>query len=307
MGRVMRRQANVRFFEVLNEHTERLEDFDWPSAMRAVWAAPFKERTVETRAGEEVFGTAFNAEAQVPHLLLLSEPRDGEVPEIVDWTSGDVEDLEIAEGRGLVETARAMFFEGNIVGFVRSNTAPGPSKLEAWLNGVELFENQPTFIVRPLPRVTVEKKIADIEQARSLSFRMQTSAHTQLQESAPGIANVTRALSESFGPVKVEVKISVTQDKGYDEESAKLLKEGLALAEERPAGIEDIKVSYKSMERQRAAVVDLIQEHFAEPVPIEVVDDEGRTVRNVSVAKGMKYVYDANRTDLMNAADRPRG
>ena len=304
----------VRFFEVVDRKSGLpLEhDLPWSDALAALSRGDISpgDRTVKF-AGEDHHGGPWQMSG-LPDMLLFSKIReDYDLPDVFDRTSGALEALQIAETQGIAETTHVGFFPSNIVGMIRTNTTPGAGSLEAWVNGMHLFDGTEPVLVQPLSRVAVTARVADVEQARGISVRMRTTAAQAIADRAPRLADITERLNQQFGSVMVEMRIYIPQDQGHVEESTAIMDEAeglLALTADGAAveGLQAAHLTYLSREKEVADDINILKDKLAERVEVEVIDEEGRSTRRESAAQAMQHAYNRLEDDLQAAVGRSR-
>lgn len=295
----------VRFYEIVGREHERLEDMDWPALLAQVARTPFSGRAIEVR-GDELLGTTYTASKDY-EILLLSRGRDSDdLPDLLNRENGDLAQLEVAENQGLVETSHIAFFNpGNIIGVIRTTGSPSTNGLEDWLNGMGFFDAG--LRAAPLSRVNIDLKLRDVEQARGIRVRMNTSAAGAISNTAPRLSGVVERLNENFGPVMVEMRIYIPQDQGFEDESAIIRAEAEGLANVSAADVSVVELAYRSVEKQRKDAVDFVKDELAEKVMVQLRDVDGEPVKNRSAADAIMRAYEHLRLELVAAVDRDRG
>jgi hypothetical protein len=303
----------VRFYEVV-DHKSALplpHLLPWDKSLEHLADGSLKplDRTVKI-AGEDHHGGAWMG---TPNMLLLSKIReDYDVPEVFDRANGTLEALQLAESQGVAETSHISFFEGNIVGMIRSTASPGATSLSNWLNGMKLFDGVDKLDVIPLSRVSVQAKVADIERVNGVKIRARSTAAQALADNgAPRLAETIDRLTDQFGPITVEMRVYVTRDQPAVDVRGTIMEEAtglIALTQDghAVAGLEAASLSYQSRERERTEELNMLNDKFAERVEIEVVDSQGKVTRRESAAKAMQLAFNHLRDDLIRAIDRPR-
>lgn len=303
----------VRFYEVVDHRTTLPlpHVLPWDNALQELTHSSLSplDRTVDI-GGEDHHGGGWMG---TPNMLLLSKIRDDfDVPEVFDRTLGTLEALQLAESQGVAETTHISFFEGNIVGMIRTTASPGATSLASWLNGMELFSGVERLDVIPLSRVSVQGKVADIDRVNGVKIRARSTAAQALAENgAPRLAEAIDRLTDQFGPVTVEMRVYVTRDQPAVDVRGTIMEEAsglIRLTQDGHAveGLEAATLSYQSLERERTEELNMLNDKFAERVDIEVVDSQGKVTRRESAARAMQRAYDHLRTDLIRAIDRPR-
>lgn len=303
----------VRFFEIIDHKTSMpLEsDLPWPDAIRALEQVGPRERTVPI-GGDDHHGGPWSVSG-LPEMLLMSKIRgDFALPELIDRNTGVLEALRIAETQGIAETTHLGFFPSNIVGMIRTNTTPGATSFEKWLNSMNLFGEQEPFAVIPLSRVEVQSRVNDIESARGVKIRMRSTASQAIADKAPRISAVTQTLEQQFGPVMVEMRVYLTQNDGLETpESAAIMAEATGLlaltqAGSIASGVDAASMTYLSRESEAIDEFNMFNDKLAEKVAVEVVDEKGLSTRRESAAKAMALAYDHLKKDLQAAVGRDR-
>jgi hypothetical protein len=295
----------VRFYEIVGPEHQRLDDMEWPGMLSDLAQTEFVRRAIEVR-GDELLGTTYTASEET-EILLLSRGRDSDdLPDLLNRENGDLAQLEVAENQGLVETSHIGFFNpGNIVGVMRTTASPSSNALEDWLNGMGYFETK--VRAAPLSRVNVNMKLRDVEQARSIRVRMNTSAAGAISNVAPRLSSTVARLNEEFGSVMVEMRIYIPQDQGFEEESAAILEEAQGLATVPASDVSVVEMAYRSIEKQRKDAVDFVKDELAEQVLVQLRDVDGEPVKNRSAADAIVRAYEHLRLELVAAVERDRG
>lgn len=298
----------VRFFCVIDHTTGQTfdDDLPWDHMLETIESWSPDDRTSRLN-GEDHHGGPWMG---TPNMLLLSKIRAGnELPELFDRRSGSLDSLQLAEEQGIAETTHVAFFERNIVAMIRKNTTPGAAQLASWIRDRAVFEGLGPVDIVPLSRVSIEEKVKDIERAKGVQIRARSAAADYLRKGGSGrLADTIDQITQTFGPVTVEMRIYVRPGEPANDVRETILAEAQGLVRllaggEAVEGIEAAKLQYDSLAQEKAAELNFLKDKFAETVVVEVMDADGRSTRRSSAAAAMKRAFDHLRADLLRSVE----
>jgi hypothetical protein len=261
-------QRTVSFYRVEVPEGPLGGQLDWQGALTRVATADPARRAVEL-ADRVLIGKPLAVEER-EHLLLVKPRGDSERAQIYDYATGELEDIEVDAGKGLVEQSIVVLLDyGNIIGFMWGSGTGSPrhTDLQAWLNGSRLFERQ-DLIVAPLISATTQQKLVRGEAVNRLVLRG-TSAGGASQQGGR-FRTLLRQAQEAYGDVVVEITISTQSTRGFEEERRRLLEDARALSTAGDVTKAVANVQYDETATRRRERINFISQHITTTARVDV-------------------------------------
>lgn len=240
---------------------------DWPTALGTLARKRPERRAVEL-ADRVLIGKPFIVD-DTDHLLIVKPRGTGDSTQLYDFGSGELEDVQVAVGKGLVEQSITVVLPyGNLVGFMwGSGTAsPRTTDLQAYINGRELF-GRDDLLVAPLLSVSTQQKLQRGEAVNRLVLRG-TSAGGRLQNGR--FRRLLQAAQEEYGDVVVELTVSTGSVRGFEEERRRLLEDARALSTSSDVSKAVANVQFNETSQRRRERIDFINQHVTTKVTVDV-------------------------------------
>lgn len=283
MARIEMRERTIAFYEVVEVvegEQRRTQQRDWQRALSGFPAASLEDRS--WNSDRTYFGTTEVVEAE--HQLLLHRVRDvSEWLSVVDFKTGQVEELETAAAQGYLDTTAIHFLPyGNVVAVMRGSTsAPSHKTLEGWLNHLRLF-NGPPLVVRPLMRPAEVERLRGASGASKIEIRIGANKMAALQDRHGRLAGFLRRATEDFGDLTVTVTISAQRSRERRDDRRGLLDELNDLAEVMPqaADVARAHLTYEDAEgRMTTRITEFVEHDITLKRRVPAVDENGESIR----------------------------
>lgn len=288
----------VRFFEVTDIAGDRFDDeFDIDDWLDRLASRSDSGRILSTRTGE--FHSRIWSNDRMMSLSIWRANDD--TPELVNRQTAQYQDLALDADQTFSETSHALFFDRNVVGFVRHNHGPFPGRLAQYLQ--DRLDLDPPIALTPLLfTATMERFQNDVEYARQMSIRM--PAHAEASMGSGSLRQLMRNVRERYGDVDVTLSIQVNSGRRGDrnEEGSRAVQRDLAdlLSGGAAQHLEKAQLKYRSAETERGDVIDFLQDRIAMAVemPIEGMSAAGA---RVPVRNAVRDAYERLRPDIQDA------
>lgn len=301
------RERTIAFFEVVNaaagEHV-RMAQMDWQAAMALLTTASLEERMVAKES--TLVGTTVTVDAQ-DHLLLHRVKDPAEWLSVMDWTTGQWQELEQNASRGFVDTSAVCFLPfGNIVGLMPGSvSAPSHKGLETWLNELRLFP-EARFTIRPvLSRAEVER-LSTAHGASRIEIKIGGHRISALGERNGRLARFLRTAHESYGDIDVTMIISVPRGQARDAHRQALLDDLRDIAPVAPAATARARARLVYAEAdgpERSRLVELTEHHITAKRRVPAVDEHGNSIRILSAVDAILDVAADHESELRAAVE----
>jgi hypothetical protein len=164
-------ERTIAFFEVVaNTSGERVPPMDWDSALSDLATASLQDRMI---AKEITLVGSVATVRQQDHLLLHRVKDATEWLSMMDWSTGQWQELEQNAIRGFVDTSAVCFLPfGNVVGLMQGSvSAPSHKALETWLNELRLFPDT-RLAVRPVLSKAEVERLGTAQGASRIEIRI---------------------------------------------------------------------------------------------------------------------------------------
>lgn len=279
------KDRTIAYFEVVEsrdgEHF-RTGQRDWGRALSGLQTASVDDRSWES--DRTYLGTTEVVEAD--HHLLLHRVRDiNEWLSVINFTTGELQELESAAAQGYLDTSAISFLPyGNVVSIMRGSTsAPTHKSLEGWLNHIGLFDGPP-LVVRPLMRAAEVERLRSASGASKVEIRIGANKAAALSGRQGNLAGFLRRASQDFGDLKVTVTISVPRGGSHTrhEDRADLLAQLRELSDVMPGAAEFAKahLTYADAEGNGITrITEFIEHEITLKRRVAAVDEKGNSIR----------------------------
>lgn len=283
----------VRFFEITDIAGDRFDEaIDIDDWLADLAARSESERVMTARTGE--FHSRIWPEDRMMSLSIWRENDD--IPELVDRQTAQYQDLTLGADQTFSETSHALFFDRNVVGFVRHHFGPFPGRLAQYLED-RLRLDSPIALTPLMFTATMARFRTDVDYARQMSIRM--PAHAEASMNAGSLRRLIRSVRERYGDVDITLSIQVNGGRRGDrnEEGSRAVQQDLAdlLSGGAAEHLEKAQLRYRSAETERGEMIDFLRDRIAMAVEMPI---EG-----ISPARARVPVRDA----IADAYDRLRG
>jgi hypothetical protein len=266
-------KRTVSFYRVEAPEGPLAGQLDWQGAIGRVAQVDPARRAVEL-ADRVLIGKPLTVEEH-DHLLLVKPRGVAEPAQVYDYATGELEDVEVAAGKGMVEQSIAALLEyGNIIGFMWGSGTGSPrvTDLQAWINGSGLFERQ-DLIVAPLLSASTQLKLQRGEAVSRLVLRGTSAGGSSNQGGR--FRELLRTAQREYGDVVVELTISTQSMQGFEEERRKLLEDARALSTAADVSKAVASVQYDETATTRREKINFISQHITTKAPVDVAEPAG--------------------------------
>lgn len=235
-------------------------------------------------------------------MMSISIWRDSDdVSEVVNRQTGTYSDLTLGEDELLSESSHAVFFEDNVVGFVRHNHGPYPGRLAQYIT--EILKLDPPVDLTPLLFTeTYHRFQTDVDYAREVSLRL--PAHAEGSMPNGPFRQIFRRAHERYGEVDVTLTIQVNAGLRGDnnEEGSLAAQQDLAnlLSSSAAQHLEKAQLKYRSADTERAEMIDFLKDRIGMKADIEIEGLSPSGAR-VPVRDAIREAYDALKPDIDDA------
>lgn len=288
----------VRFFEITDIAGDRFdEDIDIDDWLARLASRSESERVMSTRTGE--FHSRIWQKDRMMSLSLWRQNDD--TPELVNRQTAEYEDLTLGADQTFSETSHALFFDRNVVGFVRHHYGPFPGRLDQYLE--DRLHLDPPIALTPLMfTATMERFQNDVEYARQMSVRM--PAHAEASMRSGPLRRLVRDVRERYGNVDIALSIQVNAGRRGDrnEEGSRAVQQDLAdlLSGGAAQHLERAQLKYRSAETERGEMIDFLRDRIAMAVEMPI-DGMSAASARVPVRNAVREAYERLRHDIDEA------
>jgi hypothetical protein len=307
MAKQVMKERTVGFYEVVREESAeqvRFEQADWEGFLGGVAGTSLADRTLET--DRQIIGQTYPLDEHY-HLLVHRVKDPGEWLSRVNFETEQFEDIEQQANEGYLDTSVASFLGyGNLVGMIQGAPAsPGHKALENWLNGMKPFSGA-SIVVRPVMAQAAIEKLKRATGITTLEIRLGQSKAATLAGKSGRLANALRRLSEDYGDVRVQLRISVPRGKARHEDRIALLNDLSELSDVVPGSADVARAGLIFGETDvegKAQLAELVEHHITAKRRVPAIDEEGKSIRIAGAARAILNAADEYESDLRLIAD----
>jgi hypothetical protein len=293
MGAVAKR--TVRFFELTTLSGERFDEVvDVDAWLGSLHGRPEEQRVLSTRRGD-YHARVWPKDRMVS--LSIWRPSD-DTPELVNRQTAEYQDLTLGADETFSETSHAVFFERNVVAFVRHHYGPFPSRLADYLE--DRLRLEPPVALTPLLFAsTMQRLRTDVDYARQLTVRL--PAHAEEAISNPSLRGLFGGVRERYGEVDVTLTVQVNGGRRGDrnERGSDMVQHDLAelLTGSASRHLKAAKLDYRSAETERGEVIDFLKDHIAMAAEMSIEGLSAASARE-PVRDAVRDAYDRLRPEV---------
>jgi hypothetical protein len=307
MAQTRMKERTVRFFEIVQEQSGnqvRFEQFDWQRLMSAVARASLAERTLEL--DRRIIGQTYTYEEE-DHLLLHRVKDPGEWLARIDFDTEELETIEQRANEGYLDTSAICFLPyGNLVGMMEgSPSAPSHKSLEAWLREIKPFDD--SFpVVRPVMVHAALERLRQATGITTVEIRLGQSRSAVLAEKQGRLARHLRALSEDYGDIRVQLRLSVPRGKANNQDRMDLLSDLSEIADVVPDSADVARAGLIFTEGDtegRAQLTELVEHQITSKRRVPAFDEDGNSIRISGAVRAILDAAGENEPDLQQAVE----
>lgn len=304
-------ERTIAFFEVVTSKSGeqvRVPPMDWDSALRDLATASLQDRMV---AKEVTLVGSVATVRQQDHLLLHRVKDATEWLSMMDWSTGQWQELEQNAIRGFVDTSAICFLPfGNVVGLMQGSvSAPSHKGLETWLNELHLFPDT-RLVVRPVLSKAEVERLGTAQGASRIEIRIGSHKVSALRGRNGRLASFLRQAQEAYGDINVTMIISVPRGRARDEDRQALLDDLRDIAPVAPNAAARAQARLVFAEAdgvERSRLVELTEHHITAKRRVSAVDDEGNSIRILSAVDAILDVAGEHESELRAAVGADLG
>ncbi len=276
------KERSVAFFEVVevvDGELVRIPQLDWESVLKVLEKADVADRTYD-EGPRDVIGEVFRWSAA--RRLLMHRLRDGaDWLSEIDWSAGDIAQIEAAQGKGWLDTSVFHFASfGNIVALIQgSANSPGHTVLDAYIKFLAPFEGV-QLAVRPLVGKAEIERLQQADELGRIEMKLGAKHAKALQGKKGSLAKMFK-LARKFGDVDVTLILSVPRRKQNSAERINLLNEVRDIQELLPLSDRAKATLYYGPENEAAAtrIVELVEHNISVKRLVLTRDEKGEPLK----------------------------
>ncbi len=304
-------ERTIAFFEVVahasGEQT-RVPPMAWDRVLSDLATASLEDRMVDKEVS--LVGSVATARGQ-DHLLLHRVKDDTEWLSVMDWSTGEWQELEQNASRGFVDTSAICFLPfGNVVGIMPGSvSAPSHKRLEDWLNELHLFPDT-RLAIRPVLSKAEVERLGTAHGASRIEIKIGNHKASALRGRSGRLASFLRQAHEAYGDINVTMIISVPRGKARDEDRQALLDDLRDIAPVAPGAADRARAKLVYAEAdgaERSRLVELTEHHITAKRRVSAVDDEGNSIRILSAVDAILDVAAEHEGELRAAVGADLG
>lgn len=285
----------IRFFEITDIAGDRFdEEIDIDDWLGDLAGRSESDRVMSSRTGD--FHSRIWPADRMMSLSLWRENDD--TPELVNRQTAQYEDLTLGADQTFSETSHAMFFDRNVVAFVRHHYGPYPGRLAQYLEN-RLGLDPPIALTPLMFTATMERFQTDVDYAREMSIRL--PAHAEASMASGPFRRLIRTVRERYGDVDVTLTVQVNQGRRGDrnDDGSHAVQQDLAelLAGGAAQHLEKAQLKYRSAETERGEMLDFLKDRIAMHVEMPI-DGMSAASARVPVRKAIQGAYERLRHDI---------
>lgn len=276
------RERTVAFYEIVevkDGELARMDHQDWPAMLAACAGAEIQKLTWD---GDDrpVIGQVYPMDDE-DRLILHKQRQPGDWLSQVDFTSGEIVEVEEVAGKQFLDSTAIQFAAyGNVVGVMKgAQQSPGHTTLEGWLQNLNPFAKQ--IAVRPL---VTPGEAARLKEASQVSRFDITLLPHQRAALAKRDGNLAQFLSRKIDidDVRVTVSLSIPRGKKYSDSRAKLADELFDLAEVIPTLSEAAQATLyfgPDDALSKSRITELVEHSLTAKRRVPAVNEDGTSIR----------------------------
>lgn len=194
------KERTIFFFEIVRPiggESRRVGQIDWDGTLSDIagLSAP-EQRKVE----EEYTLVGTVTAVDEDNILLLHRVKDStEWLSVLNWTTGDLRELEHSAHEGYLDTSVVYFLPfGNVIAVMPGSvSAPGRKAVETWLNGMKIFPYD--LQVRPVVAHAEMEKLQSAEGASRVEVKVMANKMGALRDKSSRLARSLRIAGNPTG------------------------------------------------------------------------------------------------------------
>ncbi|WP_079178336.1 hypothetical protein [Streptomyces mangrovisoli] len=304
-------ERTIAFFEVVasaSGEQVRVPPMDWDSALSDLATASVEDRMV---AKEVTLVGSVATVRQQDHLLLHRVKDATEWLSVMDWGTGQWQELEQNASRGFVDTSAICFLPfGNVIGLMQGSvSAPSHKALETWLNELHLFPDT-RLVVRPVLSKAEVERLGTAQGASRIEIRIGSHKASALRGRNGRLASFLRQAQEAYGDINVTMIISVPRGRGRDADRQALLADLRDIAPVAPDAAARAQARLVFAEAdgvERSRLVELTEHHITAKRRVSAVDNDGNSIRILSAVDAILDVAAEHESELRAAVGADLG
>ncbi|WP_328674885.1 hypothetical protein [Streptomyces sp. NBC_00343] len=304
-------ERTVAFFEIVasaSGNQTRLPPLEWDRALSDLATATVQERMVDKET--TLVGSVATVRMQ-DHLLLHRVKDATEWLSMMDWSTGQWQELEQNASRGFVDTSAICFLPfGNVVGLMQGSvSAPTHKGLETWLNELHLFPDT-RLAIRPVLSKAEIERLGTAHGATRIEIKIGNHKVAALRGRNGRLAHFLRQAHEAYGDINVTMIISVPRGKARSEDRQALLDDLRDIAPVAPGAADRARAKLVFAEAdgiERSRLVELTEHHITAKRRVSAVDDEGNSIRILSAVDAILDVAAEHEGELRAAVEADLG
>lgn len=286
----------VSFYEITTISGDRFA----ASIDLADWLGKLSGRTDSARVMSTGRGDYHSRIWPTDNMMSLSIWREtDDTPELVNRSTAQYEDFQLAKDQTFSETSHAVFFPRNVVGFVRHNYGPFPTRLAQYLE--DRLELDPPIALTPLLFTETMKRFqTDVDYARQMAVRLPAAAEASMSHNS-ALRGLIRSVRSRYGDVDVTLTIQVNGGQRGDRNSAGSASVQADLADLLASGarshLEKAQLTYRSAETERGEILDFLKDRITMKAEMPIEGQSAASAR-IPVRDAIEAAYEALRADI---------
>lgn len=299
------RERTISFYELVKwvsgSTSVRMKHADWDAILAGLENRPLRDRVLTTPS--KTFIGEVMSVAGERHLKLMSVRDQHAWLEVYDPTAGSIDALDLGESNQLLETSIVAFLKfGNVIGFILGSTsAPTPTSLEQWINGLQILGGT-TIEAQVMVSHEVQQLLKKSSEVSMVRVRTHTNKAEALRARGSGLSDVLDAVKSKYGDLEVEVILRVSRKKAESDRRRLLREEAKLIANASDANeVEkaDAKLIYiQADDRTRTEDVEFAKQRITAKRTIGTTSEDGSPIRNESAVLAILEVADAHDDEL---------
>ena len=296
-------ERTVRFFEITNEHGQRLPgDLPFADMLDAVDALEDEAAYVDVGSSMEVLGSTYRPTPGVrPAVPLLALDRITRDVRLRIERRRNYRPLQLLEDETLAEPSFFSLFPRNVLAVMRnSGSAPGVVSFRDYVNKLEILDDE--IGIAPLVDRNAARALADVGTLTRLTVAVGADANPEDFDGSPMIAAVLRDARTRLGAVAFEFTVRIAA-KGQHDASEVAVNEIRELAANPGALISATKaqIGYRRLENGRADTYDFINEALTQATDVELEAEVTQPTER-SAAEGIAKAFNEDKYDDIQSA-----
>ncbi|MEC5185485.1 hypothetical protein RCH12_002962 [Cryobacterium sp. MP_3.1] len=309
---IKERERSINFFEIVKYKSptvnDRMDHIDWQGVLKLVQGVPLKERVFV--GSKTLIGEALEVDGRL-HLKLMLVRDEESWLEVYDEQQDSVENLNLGANGHLVETTIVAFLDfGNVIGLIQgSTTAPTPSALENWINGLELLGSGVIIDTQVMVAHEVLQRLRESSEASQITVKAHTNKADALEARGSHLSGLLRSVSADYGPMTVTIILQASKAKDQTEGRKAILKEAHTIAE--ASGAHEVakakaKLVYIAADdTSKTTEIDFAKQRITAKRSIPTTSEDGSPIRNESAVRAILDVAAKHDDELRKIAAQP--